>query len=95
VSVELIRDLSWFGKGGMSMICIGASSKWNVPSCGLKVVNWWGDIFVSCFVNVLNRVDFPEFVNPARTTCMSAFFIPVCLPFPDFFCFAMFIFNFL
>jgi len=34
VSVELIRDLSWFGNGGVSMIWIGASSNLNVPSCG-------------------------------------------------------------
>jgi len=50
---------------------------------------------VSNFVNVLNNVDFPEFVNPVRTTCMSAFFIPACPPLPDFFCFATFAFNFL
>jgi len=95
VSVELIRDLSWFGNAGMSMIWIGASSWWKVPSCGWYVVKLWGEILVSCFVRVLNIVDFPTFGNPARTHCMSAFFIPACPPLPDFFCFATFDFNFL
>jgi len=58
-------------------------------------VNWWGDIFGLSPVMVLNRVDFPEFVNPATTTCISAFFIPAYPPLPDFFCFDTFIFNFL
>ena len=66
-----------------------------MPSCGLKVVNGCGDIFVLSPVSVLNRVDFPEFGNPARTICMSAFLIPACPPLPDFFCFATFIFSFL
>ena len=34
VSVELIRDLLWLGKEGVSMIWICASSNLNVPSCG-------------------------------------------------------------
>ena len=34
MSVELIRDLSWFGNAGVSMIWICASSWWKVPSCG-------------------------------------------------------------
>jgi len=38
VSVEFVRDLSWFGNAGMSMIWIGASSWWKVPSCGWYVV---------------------------------------------------------
>ena len=32
VSVELTRDLSWFGKDGISIIWIWASSCMNVPS---------------------------------------------------------------
>lgn len=49
-------------------------------------MNSWGDILVCCFVRVWNIVDFPVFGNPARTHCMSAFFIPACPPLPDFFC---------
>lgn len=58
-------------------------------------MNGCGDIFVDCFVRVLNMLDFPVFGKPARTTCMSAFFIPACPPLPDFFCLTTFDFNFL
>ena len=40
-------------------------------------------------------VDFPVFGRPARTTCMSAFFIPTCPPLPELFCLATFDFSFL
>ena len=95
VSVELIRDLSWCGKAGVSMIWIGASSNLNVPSWGWNVVNGCGDIFGFRFVRVLKIVDLPVFGNPARTHCMSAFFIPCCFPLPDFFCLVRFVFSFL
>jgi len=95
VSVELIRDLSWCGKAGVSMIWIGASSNLNVPSWGWYVVNECRDIFVSCLVNILKIVDLPVFGKPARTHCMSAFLIPCCFPLPDFFCLVRFAFSFL
>lgn len=44
---------------------------------------------------MLKIVDFPEFGNPARTHCISAFFIPACPPLPDFFCFSIEDFIFL
>lgn len=37
---------------------------------------------------------FPVFVNPASTTCMSGFFIPIWFPFPDFFRFSIEVFSF-
>ena len=95
VSVELIRDLSWWGNAGVSIICIGASSNLNVLSWGWNVVNGCGDIFGFRFVRVLKIDDFPVFGNPARTHCMSAFLIPCCFPLPDFFCLATDIFSFL
>lgn len=95
VSVEFNRDLSWFGKEGMSINWICASSKLKVPSWGQYVVNRCGEILVSCLVRVLNIVDFPVFGNPVRTHCMSAFFIPEEVPLPDFFCFAREAFSFL
>jgi len=45
-------------------------------------------------VRVLKIVDFPAFVNPARTHCMSAFLIPWREDFPDFFCLSRFDFSF-
>ncbi len=47
-----------------------------------------GEVFAFCFVRVLKIVDLPVFGNPARTHCMSAFFIPTCPLLPDFFCLA-------
>ena len=44
---------------------------------------------------MLKIVDLPVFGNPARTHCMSAFFIPCCEDLPDFFLLFMFSFNFL
>lgn len=76
VSVELISDLLWLGKDGVSMIWIGVSSNLNVPSCGSRVVNGKGDILGFRFVRVLKIVDLPVFGNPTRTHCISAFLIP-------------------
>ena len=76
VSVPFVSDLSWFGNGGWSIIWIVASSKLHVPSRILDVVNSIGEILVFRFVSLLKIVDLPVFVNPAMTTCMSAFLIP-------------------
>ena len=94
VSVELTRDLFWFGIGASSMIWIGVSSNLKIPICGSWVVNGCGDIFGFRFVRVLKIVDLPVFGNPARTHCMSAFLIPCCFPLPDFFCLDRFVFSF-
>ena len=77
VSVEFVIDLLWFGKEGWSIIWICASSKLKVPSCGEAVVKGKEDVFASCCVRVWKIVDLPVFGNPARTHCMSAFFIPI------------------
>lgn len=53
-----------------------------------------GEIFGLSFVRVLKIVDFPVLGKPTRRDCISAFLIPGCLPFPDFFCFVIFVFNF-
>ena len=44
---------------------------------------------------MLKIVDLPVFGKPARTHCISAFFIPCCEDLPDFFCLAKLVFSFL
>jgi len=90
----LMRLLSWFGKEGVSIICMGVSSNLKVPSWGAWVVKGYGEIFGFSFVRILKRVDFPVFGKPTRRHCVSAFLIPGCFPFPDLFCFVILVFNF-
>lgn len=68
-----------------------------VPISGLYVVYGISDSFERefLFVSKLKSVDFPVFGKPAKTICISAFFMVSCEDFFDFFCFSIDSFSFL
>src|SRR3989344_9698974 len=69
-----------------------------IPTIDLFVVNFASMFAISglAFVKILKREDFPVFVEPIITACMSSFLIPRVPDFDDnFLLFSIFSFNFL